>query len=154
MSMPPFISHSMPLFQSKFQSQPSQSQPSQSKQRQSELGRLDLLASAIAIPDQTVSAKTIPAKTIPARSIQTRFDEYDDPTISAPEELLQDADSPPPDREAVRLLVIGSRQSVTTIVQTLYHLGFAEMSEWSPFLPGPNPGEVMRILTRYLLATA
>jgi hypothetical protein len=57
----------------------------------------------------------------------------------------------PPDRESVRLLVIGSRSSVTTIVQTLYRLGFAEVSEWSPFLPGPNPGEVMKILTRYLI---
>jgi hypothetical protein len=58
-----------------------------------------------------------------------------------------------PDREAVKVLVIGSRNGVTNILQTLYRLGFAEMSEWSPFLPGPNPGEVMTILTRYLLTT-
>jgi hypothetical protein len=57
----------------------------------------------------------------------------------------------PPDREAVRILVIGSRRGVTNIVQTLFRLGFAEVGEWSPFLPGPNLGEVMRILTRYLL---
>jgi hypothetical protein len=61
------------------------------------------------------------------------------------------ADSEPPEREAVRLLVIGSRSSVTNIVQTLHRLGFAEAGEWSPFLPGPNPGEVMRILMRYIL---
>jgi hypothetical protein len=36
-------------------------------------------------------------------------------------------------------------------VQTLHRLGFAEAGEWSPFLPGPNPGEVMRILMRYIL---
>jgi len=28
-------------------------------------------------------------------------------------------------------------------------LGFAEVGEWSPPLPSPISGEVMRILTRY-----
>lgn len=52
------------------------------------------------------------------------------------------------DRESVRIMVIGSRHGVTRIVQTLYRLGFAEVGEWSPFLPAPRPGEVMKILTR------
>ncbi|NJL36526.1 MAG: hypothetical protein HC840_23330 [Leptolyngbyaceae cyanobacterium RM2_2_4] len=57
-------------------------------------------------------------------------------------------------REPLRVLVIGSRSGVTNTIQTLYRLGFAEVGEWSPLLPAPNPGEVMSILTRYILANS
>ncbi|NJP08601.1 MAG: hypothetical protein HC866_03280 [Leptolyngbyaceae cyanobacterium RU_5_1] len=57
-----------------------------------------------------------------------------------------------PDRESLRVLIIGSRRGVTGTIQTLHRLRFAEVREWSPLLPGPNPGEVMSILTRYILA--
>ncbi|MCL6435325.1 MAG: hypothetical protein K6T90_14150 [Leptolyngbyaceae cyanobacterium HOT.MB2.61] len=59
---------------------------------------------------------------------------------------------PPPERESLRILVIGSRRGVTGTIQTLHRLRFAEVREWSPLMPGPNPGEVMSILTRYILA--
>ncbi|XGV95164.1 MAG: hypothetical protein ACAF41_20745 [Leptolyngbya sp. BL-A-14] len=55
-----------------------------------------------------------------------------------------------PDRESLRLLLIGSQHGVTGTIQTLHRLRFAEVSEWSLLLPGPNPGEVMSILTRYI----
>lgn len=58
-----------------------------------------------------------------------------------------------PDREALRLLIIGSRHGVVGTIQTLHRLRFAEVGEWSPLLPGPNPGEVMSILTRYVAMT-
>jgi hypothetical protein len=58
---------------------------------------------------------------------------------------------PPPPRESLRILVIGSRRGVTSTIQTLHQLRFAEVHDWSPLLPGANPGEVMSILTRYLL---
>lgn len=57
---------------------------------------------------------------------------------------------PSPSREPLRILLIGSRQGVTSTIQTLYRLGFAQVSEWSPLLPAPTSGEVMSILTRYL----
>jgi len=57
------------------------------------------------------------------------------------------------DRESLRILVIGSRQGVLGTIQTLHRLRFAEMHEWSPLLPGANPGEVMSILTRYSIMT-
>ncbi len=57
----------------------------------------------------------------------------------------------PSDRESLRLLVIGSRHGVTTTIQTLHRLRFAEVSDWSPLLPAPTPGEVMSILTRTIL---
>ena len=56
-----------------------------------------------------------------------------------------------PDRESLRILIIGSRQGVTGTIQTLHRLRFAEVREWSPLLPGPKPGEVMSILARYIL---
>jgi hypothetical protein len=58
---------------------------------------------------------------------------------------------PPPEREPLRILVIGSRKGVIGTIHTLHRLRFAEVGAWSPLLPGPNPGEVMSILTRYIL---
>ncbi len=65
---------------------------------------------------------------------------------------------PKPNREPVKILVIGSKQSVTTIINTLHQLGFAETFEWTDFLSAPNadrplqfqPGEVMKALVKYL----
>lgn len=61
------------------------------------------------------------------------------------------SESPNRDRESLRILIIGSRQGVTNTIQTLHRLRFAEVREWSPLLPAPNSGEVMSILTRYIL---
>jgi hypothetical protein len=55
------------------------------------------------------------------------------------------------DRESLRILIIGSRHGVTSTIQTLHRLRFAEVREWSPLLPAPNSGEVMSILTRHIL---
>ncbi|MDX2212744.1 MAG: hypothetical protein SFY66_05585 [Oculatellaceae cyanobacterium bins.114] len=63
-------------------------------------------------------------------------------------------DKEPPNRESLRVLVIGSRRGVTSTIHALHRLGFAEVREWSPLLPAPTPGEVMSILTRYLLTDA
>jgi hypothetical protein len=65
---------------------------------------------------------------------------------------------PKRDREPVKVLVIGSKQSVTAIVNTLHLLGFAETFEWTDFLPAPSaerplqcqPEEVMKALVKYL----
>jgi hypothetical protein len=53
-------------------------------------------------------------------------------------------------RESVRLMAIGSRRGVLTLIHTLHNLGFAEAGAWSKLLPGQNPGEVMSILTWYV----
>jgi alkanesulfonate monooxygenase SsuD/methylene tetrahydromethanopterin reductase-like flavin-dependent oxidoreductase (luciferase family) len=53
-----------------------------------------------------------------------------------------------PDRERLRVLIIGSRDGVIETIHDLHHRGFAEVSLWSPLLPAPNSGEVMSILTR------
>jgi len=70
-------------------------------------------------------------------------------TPSVPDLLGMPAE-PVSDREPLRVLLVGSRKGVNNTILTLYRLGFAQVSEWSPLLPAPNPGEVMSILTRYI----
>jgi hypothetical protein len=53
-----------------------------------------------------------------------------------------------PDRDRLRVLIIGSRDGVIETIHDLYHRGFAEPGAWSPLLPAPSSGEVMSILTR------
>ncbi|AFZ06624.1 hypothetical protein Osc7112_2159 [Oscillatoria nigro-viridis PCC 7112] len=60
------------------------------------------------------------------------------------------AEPPPPDREPVKILLIGSPKAVRSIIHILYCLGFASVSEWSPLQPAQKPGEVMSLLMRYL----
>jgi len=57
-----------------------------------------------------------------------------------------------PRREKVKLLVMGSPHATERVVHELYRVGFAEVREWSKPLPTGNAGEVLRILTRYVLA--
>jgi hypothetical protein len=45
-------------------------------------------------------------------------------------------------------MLIGSPRAVNNIIQTLYRLRFAEVTEWSPLQPTTNPGEVVSILIR------
>jgi hypothetical protein len=47
------------------------------------------------------------------------------------------------------LLLCGTPKGVNRIIDILHVLGFAEIAEWSPPLPSPISGEIMRILTRY-----
>lgn len=65
---------------------------------------------------------------------------------------------PKPDREPVKILVIGSKEAVSSIIHTLHHHRFAEVFEWTDYLPAPTPerplqarpGEVMKALVKYL----
>jgi hypothetical protein len=56
----------------------------------------------------------------------------------------------PPVDEAniLRVMAIGTLDVVNNYVVTQHRLGFAEVAEWSRPLPTPNPGEIMRILTK------
>lgn len=53
-----------------------------------------------------------------------------------------------PERERLRILIIGSRDGVIETIHDLHGRGFAEAGSWSPLLPAPSSGEVMSILTR------
>lgn len=74
-----------------------------------------------------------------------------DKTDSSLEPLETSIEARSPNREPLRVLVIGSRQGVTTTIQTLHQLRFADVGEWSPLMPTATPGEVMSILTRYFV---
>jgi len=55
-------------------------------------------------------------------------------------------------REIIRILVIGPAHGVERIVHELFRLGFAEVREWSKPQPSGRVNEIMRVLTRYVLA--
>ncbi len=55
-------------------------------------------------------------------------------------------------REIIRILVIGPAYGVERIVHELFRLGFAEVREWSKPQPTGRVHEIMRVLTRYVLA--
>lgn len=72
------------------------------------------------------------------------------PTLkSVPELLREEIPNAPADKKPVRLLLCGTPKGVNWIVDILHILGFAKIDEWSPPLPSPISGEIMRILTRY-----
>lgn len=56
-----------------------------------------------------------------------------------------------PNREKVKLLLIGSPTGVNSIILHLYKLGFATVGEWSSPQPTNNQGEVMRILVKHIV---
>ena len=53
-----------------------------------------------------------------------------------------------PKREPLKHLLIGSSKAVTSTIHYLQVIGYAQVGDWSPLLPSPNPGEVMSILNR------
>ncbi len=55
----------------------------------------------------------------------------------------------PTGRQPIRILVCGVPSGVNHIIHQLHVLGFADAGEWSPALPAPLHGEVIRILVRY-----
>lgn len=68
---------------------------------------------------------------------------------SVPELLRESIPDVPEGRHPIRLLACGVPPGVESVVHQLYIVRFAQISEWSPPLPSPVRGEVIRILTRY-----
>jgi hypothetical protein len=53
-----------------------------------------------------------------------------------------------PTPEPIKHMLIGSSRAVMGTIRVLHQLGYAQVGDWSPLLPSPNPGEVMSILVR------
>jgi hypothetical protein len=68
---------------------------------------------------------------------------------SVPELLRAPIPDAPPGKQPIRILICGIPSGVNHIIHRLHVLGFAEAGEWSPALPSPIQGEVIRILLRY-----
>jgi hypothetical protein len=53
----------------------------------------------------------------------------------------------PTDHSSLRLIAIGSRQTLINNMKMLHLLRYADMGDWSKLQRGPNPGEFMSVLT-------
>jgi hypothetical protein len=74
--------------------------------------------------------------------------------ISQPDSVsvsVRASTEPESGREFVKVIVVGSPKGIVKIIHTLYRLGFAEVTEWSPPTPTANSGEVMSVMTRLVL---
>jgi len=71
------------------------------------------------------------------------------PSKSVPELLREEIPDLRQGKKPIRLLICGIPKGVDSIVNLLHVLGFAQVGEWSPPLPSPIAGEIIRILTRY-----
>jgi hypothetical protein len=54
-----------------------------------------------------------------------------------------------PDREPIKLILIGSAEGVREKITLMYQRRIAEVGDWSRLMPVPNSDEVMSILTLY-----
>lgn len=53
-------------------------------------------------------------------------------------------------KRSMRLLACGVLPDVNSVIHHLHVLRFAEVIAWTPPIPSPVQGEVIRILTRYV----
>ena len=54
-----------------------------------------------------------------------------------------------PQREQLKIMLVGSAKVVTSAIHYFHLEGYAEVGDWSRSIPSPNnPEEIMRILTR------
>ncbi|MDY6783434.1 MAG: hypothetical protein SW833_12985 [Cyanobacteriota bacterium] len=58
--------------------------------------------------------------------------------------------NPPQGKKPIRLLACGVPKGVNGIIHRLHVLGFAEVIAWTPPLPSPIEGEIIRVLTRHI----
>ena len=65
------------------------------------------------------------------------------PSIS----LFEDAS---PNREPVRIVVMGSRAGVTSTIHLLYSKGFGHPNLWSPLLRTPAGDQLYSVFTRWI----
>jgi hypothetical protein len=77
--------------------------------------------------------------------------------MQQPRSVLEWIKAPIPDvpegKKPIRLIACGIPEGVDSMVNQLHILGFAETIEWTRRLNSPVPGEVIRILTRYIIIT-
>ena len=55
------------------------------------------------------------------------------------------------DRYPIRVLLIGIPDGVTCVINELYLKQFAEVHAWSPAFKARYPGEIMKVMTKYVV---
>ncbi len=66
-------------------------------------------------------------------------------------QVLQSGQPLPRDRETLKVILVGSRNTVNQTIRQLHKLGFAEAGAWSPLLPMASQGQFISMLNRYWL---
>lgn len=59
--------------------------------------------------------------------------------------------TPEPDKEPVKLYLVGSLRGIASITHSLHRRGFAEVNAWSKPQPTGLPGEYVSVLVRQVL---
>lgn len=70
------------------------------------------------------------------------------PSVEASVQVSSDAVSR---KEFVKVMVIGSRKGITSVIKMLHTLRFAEVGEWTPIVPHGESGELMSVLRKRVL---
>lgn len=70
------------------------------------------------------------------------------PSVEASIQVYSDSVSK---KEFVKVMVIGSRKGITSIIKMLHTLRFAEVGEWTPIVPHGESGELMSVLRKRVL---
>jgi hypothetical protein len=93
--------------------------------------------------------RRLPLSEIRGTQMPTSF--LTDTNVNLPTVEIKTTTDPNSGREFVKVMVVGSAKGVVKIIHTLYRVGFAEVTEWSPATPTANPGEVMSVMRRCVL---
>ncbi|WP_293099736.1 hypothetical protein [Moorena sp. SIOASIH] len=74
----------------------------------------------------------------------------EDRAASLPELIKAPIYDVPHGKTPVRLLACGVPKGVESVINQLHVLRFAEVIAWTPPIPSPVEGEIIRILTRHI----
>jgi len=74
-----------------------------------------------------------------------------DNQLPSAEVSIQASSDPVSGKEFIKVMVIGSRKGINSIIKTLHRLRFAEVTEWSPPIPYGASGEMMSLLRRQIM---
>ncbi|HAG80125.1 MAG TPA: hypothetical protein DCL61_02915 [Cyanobacteria bacterium UBA12227] len=74
-----------------------------------------------------------------------------DSELPSTEVSIQASTDPVSGKEFIKVMVIGSRKGISSIIKTLHRLRFADVREWSPLIPYGASGEMMSLLRRQII---
>jgi hypothetical protein len=74
-----------------------------------------------------------------------------DSELPSTEVSIQTSRDPVSGKEFIKVMIIGSRKGINSIIKTLHRLRFANVREWSPPIPYGASGEMMSLLRRQIM---
>ncbi len=67
--------------------------------------------------------------------------------------LKESAQKREPKKEQIKHILMGPPKAVSSTINHLHVIGYANVGDWSQLLPTANPDEVMSILIRQILVS-